>query len=71
MLTHIALLLGMIVFSTFELNQKATASKTSKMLVEVSCGGDDNLTRGVCLALENTLSASKDFDWNTEEKKGH
>jgi hypothetical protein len=68
---HIALLAAIILLSPFEQNQKEAASpKSTKTLVEVSCGGDDNLTRGVCIAVENALESSAHFDWNTADKKG-
>ena len=63
------LLAAIIVFSSVAVNQKESASlKPTKMLVEVWCGGDDNLTRGVCIATENAFESSADFALNTEEK---
>jgi hypothetical protein len=61
------LLAAIIVFSSVDVNQKETASlKPTKMLVEVWCGGDDTLTRGVCIAAENAFESSADFVLNTE-----
>lgn len=35
--------------------------KQSKTAVELWCGGDDNLTQGVCRALESEFASSRDF----------
>jgi hypothetical protein len=35
--------------------------KQSKTFVELWCGGDDNLTQGVCRALESEFASSRDF----------
>ena len=67
---HIALLILIIFLSPFEQNQKEAASKPMRTLVEVWCGGDDNLTRGVCIAVEKALESSEHFAWNTDAKKG-
>ena len=65
------LLAAMIVVSSVEVNQKESASlKPTKMLVEVWCGGDDNLTRGVCIFAENAFASSADFALANEESKG-
>ena len=69
---HLAFFFAAIIaFSKVDSNQKkAVWPKPTKTLVELSCGGDDNLTRGVCIAIEHSLSSSAEFEWNTEEKKG-
>ena len=36
-------------------------SKQSKTFVELWCGGDDNLTQGVCRALESEFASSRDW----------
>jgi hypothetical protein len=65
------LLAALIVVSSVEVNKKESASqKPTKMLVEVWCGGDDNLTRGVCLAAENAFESSADFTLAIGENKG-
>lgn len=35
--------------------------KQSKTFVELWCGGDDNLTQGVCRAVESEFASSEDF----------
>jgi hypothetical protein len=68
---HIALLAAIILLSQIEQNKKeAVSASETKILFEVSCGGDDNLTRGVCIAVEKALESSEHFAWNTDAKKG-
>lgn len=68
---HIALLAAIILFSPIEQNQKEAVSITlTKILVDVSCGGDDNLTRGVCITVARALESSEHFAWNTDDRRG-
>jgi len=68
---HTGLLLAVIIaFSAVEANQKqASFSQPTKTLVELWCGGDDSLTRGVCYAVDKAFEASADFAFNDEEAK--
>src|SRR6476620_9522771 len=36
-------------------------AKQTRTFVEIWCGGDDNLTQGVCRALESEFASSRDF----------
>ena len=68
---HTGLLLAVIIaFSAVEVNQKqASSSQPTKTLVELWCGGDDSLTRGVCYAADKAFEASADFAFSDEEAK--
>jgi len=44
--------------------------KQSQTLVEVWCGGDDNLTQGVCRALDSEIAATPDFIVSSGERPG-
>lgn len=44
--------------------------QNGQTLVEVWCGGDDNLTQGVCRALDREFASSPDFVVGSEEKPG-
>ena len=54
-----------------------TAVKQSPTLVEVWCGGDDNLTQGVCRAVDHEFASiptlivtiPTNFDWEEREKR--
>jgi hypothetical protein len=48
----------------------AEASSTKRTLVEVWCGGDDTLTRGLRNALEDTFKLSSDFVLSSGKKSG-
>ena len=47
--------------------------KQSKIFVELWCGGDDNLTQGMCRAMEHEFASSGDFvvlaDESTNERQ--
>jgi hypothetical protein len=42
----------------------------SKPVVEVWCGGDDNLTRGVCRQVYNEFASTRDFLITDEDNTG-
>ena|ERR1044071_4563435 len=44
--------------------------KQSQTVVEVWCGGDDNLTQGVCHAVDSEFTSSPDFIVSNGEKPG-
>jgi hypothetical protein len=48
----------------------STQVKQSRTLVEVWCGGDDNLTQGVCRALDSEFASTPDFVVSSGEKPG-
>jgi len=50
--------------------QTSRPVKQSQTLVEVWCGGDDNLTQGVCRALDTEVASSSDFVVSSGEKPG-
>jgi hypothetical protein len=50
--------------------QTSSPIKQSQTLVEVWCGGDDNLTQGVCRALDREFASSPDFVVSSDEKPG-
>jgi|GEM_PF-1033112 len=67
----VLLLAAIIVFPSVEVKQNESASlKPTKMLVEVWCGGDDNLTRGVCIFADKAFESSADFSLASGENKG-
>lgn len=67
---QINLLLVIFVCFVPVFQETSTPIKSNQTFVEVWCGGDDNLTRGVCRAVYNELLSSPDFDLNSEEKPG-
>ena len=44
--------------------------KQSQTLVEVWCGGDDNLTQGVCRAVDSEFASTPNFVVSSEERPG-
>jgi len=51
--------------------QKASSPvKQTQTLVEVWCGGDDNLTQGVCRALDREVASTPEFIVSIGEKPG-
>jgi len=50
--------------------QTSSPLKPGQTLVEVWCGGDDNLTQGVCHAVYNECAASPDFVMSSDETPG-
>jgi hypothetical protein len=48
----------------------ATPVKQSQTPVELWCGGDDNLTQGVCRALDSEFASTQDFVIRTGESSG-
>jgi hypothetical protein len=57
-------LLSLVIIPLFvvgTLQNKAPRSNPTRTPVEVWCGGDDDLTRRVCHAVDNQLSASSEF----------
>ena len=44
--------------------------KQTQTLVEVWCGGDDNLTQGLCRALDSEFASTSDFVPSSGERPG-
>ena len=47
-----------------------TATNQGKPVVEVRCGGDDNLTQGVCRNVYNKFASTPDFVITDEDNTG-
>jgi hypothetical protein len=47
-----------------------TPTNQNKPVVEVRCGGDDNLTQGVCRNVYNEFASNPDFVITDEDNKG-
>ncbi len=62
-------LLLLILLCLVPVSQKANPVK-NQTLVEVWCGGDDNLTQGVCRALDTEIASAPDFIVSSGEKPG-
>ena len=58
---QIELLAAVLVSLFLPIQNTAIGVKQSKTFVELWCGGDDNLTQGVCRALESEFVSSRDF----------
>jgi hypothetical protein len=46
--------------------QKNAPVKQSQTIVEVWCGGDDNLTQGLCRAVDSGFASSTEFIFSSE-----
>jgi hypothetical protein len=55
---------------TVQWNDRKCPVKESQTLVEVWCGGDDNLTQGVCRALDSEFASTPDFVGSSGERPG-
>lgn len=62
------LLLVSALFFNFSSQKQVAHPKQSKAPVEVWCGGDDQLTRGVCYAAEDAFESTSDFELSSEQK---
>jgi hypothetical protein len=61
----------MIIVSFLAIYQKEAAPpKPTQTTVEVWCGGDDGLTRGVCYALEDAFASTDDFVLSNGKRAG-
>ena len=58
---QIHLLATILICLFLPIQNTAIDVKQSKTFVELWCGGDDNLTQGVCRALESEFASSRDF----------
>lgn len=58
---QINLLVVILVCLLSPIQNTATSLKQSQTPVELWCGGDDNLTQGVCRALDSEFASTRDF----------
>ena len=64
-------LLMLVLICLVPVSQKpASVAKQTRTLVEIWCGGDDNLTQGVCRAVDSELASTSNFVVSNGEKPG-
>jgi hypothetical protein len=66
---QVNLLLSIVVLLIAVLQNPTKAVQQRRPVVEVSCGGDDNLTQGVCLSAYKQFESSPDFTLSSEESR--